>query len=897
MHQAPPNPLNPQPSTLNARKAGAILQALTTVLLCFVAGAAVAASSIPGWPGELVKQGKGEDESRWYSEPIPVESNQVYALTFEMKLVGNGRAVVGTDAINKDITTPMRDWTQQRIVFRTRTDRKTERIHFGQWKLNGTASFRNPRLERVTCVHAEEDGLTLGAGEQLDGGTYRYTASLSSFACNESAPLFAARKVTYNSMSWVFGSGSEVIYRHALPGRRMVSAALRVGCSSYRKGRVAVEVSADGATWTTLGALTNLSEFACAVPPALLPAEAVFVRLMAGEGVNLHVNDYSFDAELAGEVRWMTGTTRYLSPSGEDLGGTVRSSYFDEDYGETVAATDAVSVWRATSNRKIPPSRKIPAARADALEIKTAANEAEAAQLVVSPHVALEDVRLALAGDLVAADSASRLSAGAVDLLRVGYVEIQRPSDAAGLRGLWPDPLPPQDDAPLAVAAKRSQPFWVRVKPPKGTPKGLYRGAIEVSGRTVAGAPLRISVPFEVEVFGFELPDRMTCSTAFRCAMTDPWRYHAAKTPDERQKIADRYFDAIAACHISPYDPVPGIDWRVALKDGKVEFDWSAWDAAIEKAIATRHINTIKLKVEGLGGGSFHSRREPSFLGVPATNAAYQVLMAQYLGGLESHFRSKGWQDLVWTFWFDEPAAKDYPFVMEGFRMLRRHAPGLWHMLTEQPEPALYGGPNLWCGIPSEMDMARVAERHAAGERVWWYLCVSPKAPYVGLFIDHPANDLRIWLWQTWGENVTGVLSWNTCCWSSRAAYPNPKEPQNPYRDPMSWMYSYGLPPGARRPWGNGDGRLFYPPLALADGKATTFTEGDPVASFRSEGLRDGIEDYEYFAILKRLDPKSPLLKVPADVYRSLTDFSKDPTAMEQHRVKLARAIESNVAR
>ena len=59
--------------------------------------------SAPFWSGELVKQGQGEDESRWYSKPIPVETNQVYALTFEMKLAGNGRAVVGTDAINKDI--------------------------------------------------------------------------------------------------------------------------------------------------------------------------------------------------------------------------------------------------------------------------------------------------------------------------------------------------------------------------------------------------------------------------------------------------------------------------------------------------------------------------------------------------------------------------------------------------------------------------------------------------------------------------------------------------------------------------------------------------------------------------------------------------------------------------
>jgi hypothetical protein len=69
--------------------------------------------------------------------------------------------------------------------------------------------------------------------------------------------------------------------------------------------------------------------------------------------------------------------------------------------------------------------------------------------------------------------------------------------------------------------------------------------------------------------------------------------------------------------------------------------------------------------------------------------------------------------------------------------------------------------------------------------------------------------------------------------------------------------------------------------------------------------LRDGIEDYEYFALLKRLlaaqsDLPSALrvkaealLIVPKTVYSSLTSFTTDPEPMVKHRVKLARAIEN----
>ncbi len=120
----------------------------------------------------------------------------------------------------------------------------------------------------------------------------------------------------------------------------------------------------------------------------------------------------------------------------------------------------------------------------------------------------------------------------------------------------------------------------------------------------------------------------------------------------------------------------------------------------------------------------------------------------------------------------------------------------------------------------------------------------------------------------------------------------------------MGWTTSYGTPVGAKRPWGNGDGRFMYPPLAAADGQPEAAVLAGPVGSIRLDMLRDGIEDYEYCVILRDLlaeckDRLSEtdraayehLLVVPETITTSLTEFTMDPAPIEAHREAVARAI------
>ena len=223
--------------------------------------------------------------------------------------------------------------------------------------------------------------------------------------------------------------------------------------------------------------------------------------------------------------------------------------------------------------------------------------------------------------------------------------------------------------------------------------------------------------------------------------------------------------------------------------------------------------------------------------------------------------------------------------MKEDFARLHRYAPKLRRMITMEPKNDMAGAIDLWCPITYRFDRAKCAERRAAGEDIWWYVTFSSMPPHVNEHIEHAGVDMRMWLWQTWMENISGVLMWGTVTWHNARLYPD--RLQNPYEDSMAWQ--------DRKPMNTGEGKYLYPPLQCFETKEPVIS--GPVDSIRFEMLREGLEDYEYFVMLKRLSPSNPLLAVPPDVAVSPTVYSTDPVRMENHRLKLAKALEREMSR
>ena len=632
--------------------------------------------------------------------------------------------------------------------------------------------------------------------------------------------------------------------------------------------------------------------------------------------------------------------------------------YHRADYGYLLPGDDKADLWWCEATHKVWPQRALPTERSNAAQLWAAKNDWEALQVVIRPKQQLVGLG-AVATPLVGPGGATIPQAN-VRVLRVAYHFVHTPTDATGVIDWWPDALPPlpgssqvaaagsdaqpvaalkastiptavagaataggaqsaggsagADPAPAASTAQpkqkldlppgRNQPLWVLVYVPKDARAGTYSGKV-----TITADGYRADVPLRLHVWDFALPEKNNIETAFGLSPHLIYRYHQLKGEQERRRVLDMYLQSFAEHRISPYNPVP-LDPIVVrfLPDAdppRAEMDFSRFEAAMSQALEKYRFTNFMLPLQGMGGGTFHERHEPMIGKYGEDTPQYQAVFASYVKQLEEHLKARGWLKMAYVYWFDEPEPKDYQFVRKGMERIKRYAPGIQTMLTEEPNDALAGPIDIWCPVSFNYDHQKAEQRRAKGERIWWYICCGPKAPYCTLFIDHPATELRVWLWQTWQRNISGILIWSANYWTSDTAFPD--TPQDPYEDPMGYVSGYGTPKGVKQYWGNGDGRFIYPPEeAATPGRfGPQPVIAPPVSSIRWEMLREGIEDYEFLWLLRdllrqkrdklsaeQLQQYEALLTVPESITRDMTSFTKHPGPIYSRRAEIARAIE-----
>jgi hypothetical protein len=431
-------------------------------------------------------------------------------------------------------------------------------------------------------------------------------------------------------------------------------------------------------------------------------------------------------------------------------------------------------------------------------------------------------------------------------------------------------------------------------------------------GTWIAGANLlRIfegSTDWKRESVGFpRLPDEVS---RLKLSLFPAFRDNAGTT------TGTAWFDDISL-RAAPKGPEPGIDnllpggdFEMPLDGMKIAVDFAEFDRGGRRVLDELGFNAYNLPLEGLGTGSFYDRRPGIFCGFRQGTPEYDTLLSQYLKQVEFHLAAMGWLGREYIYWFDEPDPKDYPFVREGMLNIRRNAPRLTRFITEhRPGPEIMDVSEIGCTIFDRVDPKAVAELAPKGREFWSYLCTGPKSPWVTLFIDHPAVNMRMWLWMTYTWGLEGILVWRADYWNSPTLFP-PGVLQNPWQDPMSYTVGYGVPFGQVSHWGNGDGRFLYPPNRDPGKDRTKYLCG-PVDSVRWEILREGIEDYEYFVLLRKAveaakgkgrlasaaAEAAKLLDFPATLFTTGQDYTKDPLELLRLRDRVAEAIEKLTVR
>lgn len=866
-------------------------------------GRGITGGTAMGMQGEV---GRSQRFYTWKADPVTLKTNGVYGMSFHVNRARSGSEVLCRTAYHNLMVSDVDPgWREIRTVMRMPVDDSTISIALSDYNCQAETLFDRSRLVELEPRYRTESGITLGRGEVLTGNHYYFMSQHKCVGGGDTRALVGL-KGSSSGDKFVLKANSEVLHRFDICGRRFLNGRGMLHVSYLQNAAVDVDASADGLTWTRLAVVTNAEPCDLAFPASLFPARSLWLRLKSSEGLKkgavCQIDTVHFDGAVDGEPVYLAGATTYVEKESGAIFATIDTmKYRVATPGALLPGSDdGFALWGASSGYKIFRDTAVPVVRADALRIKAAANESESAQLVVTPKKDVADLRVeagALKKKKRLFSKGAEIPASAVEVLRVGYVDVRIVTDKVGQAGLWPDPLPPQDKTPLAVKSGENQPMWITVTVPKGTPKGVYCGELKV----VADGICR-TVPLEVEVFGFELPDRMSLRAPFGLAPKRLYAYHKAKTAADRDRIREMYIKFLSEHRITPFYWGREIFPKARLKNSNdpekvsVEIDFAAWDREMEMVVDKYHGNVVKLYPEGLGGGNQDNRHPAQICGVKRGDPRYERIMKEYLEKFVLHLREKGWLEYAFLYWFDEPQGQDYDFVSQGMATLKKYAPELRRMITNICIGELMDGVDMWCPLVQHLHVPMERVCRQRGDEMWWYICCSPREAPVGEHIDHPGTDMRVWSWQNWGENVTGSLVWVVDWWSGKTRYPDPANPQDPYLDPMSWGKKFN-PKRITATWCNGDGRYVYPPLACKDAQQPQTVFDEPVSCYRLAMFRDGVEDYEYFAMLKRLDPKNPLLAVPKSVYTDLFSYTHDPLPMEQHRERLAREIESKMSR
>ncbi|MBN4061219.1 DUF4091 domain-containing protein [bacterium AH-315-I18] len=427
-----------------------------------------------------------------------------------------------------------------------------------------------------------------------------------------------------------------------------------------------------------------------------------------------------------------------------------------------------------------------------------------------------------------------RIPSANIDIHQAKYVPIIEPSRSDYLRssrfdykGLLPDPLVAFSPVTLK-AGDDNLLIWIDIHVPSNVPPGQYNGEVRL-----ITSDLPIVVPVSLTVWDFTLPDRSTCRTSFRFtryANLFLFPYHKTETKEDRYALSRAYIETMAKYRITPTGPMSAGVWhpdnngrgstpQEAINTYKTEADWA--------------FNKLHFNATVIGHVSGPSLEQ-------VTPQIVQKHVDRYLPGIK-WMKKNGY--LKWcTLLIDEPRPVTYRGVRQLIKAFRADEVG-----REVPTFAyVYNAPSYYdlhdiidiltpinndaTGVVSPVG---IKKRQLDNKETWFYYTRTAH-----LWIDSPGINHRLWAPSVQAFGGTGLAIWAINMWWNNPTVAKNHIQYNPWENPHTT-------------WGNGSLAYFYPPNRL--GKALPEKDMSIVPSLRMLLTRDGIEDFEYVVILKKL--------------------------------------------
>jgi len=538
-----------------------------------------------------------------------------------------------------------------------------------------------------------------------------------------------------------------------------------------------------------------------------------------------------------------------------------------------------------------------------AAELCAAKNEVESFQVVVAARKENEKIRAVAAelSDLVGPDGA-RIAKDRVKIYREEYVRVRQSTPSAELPpGLYPDPLVPlvnpltgepieplnQSRArwgeplvtrgydmyglPFEVFPGQNQPLWIDVHVPKDAPAGLYQGTFRV--RVQGGRAAEI--PVTLTVWDFALPDGPTHRNHFGSFGNVARWFDVKRDSEQFQQIETRYCQAMAEHRINP--PLPSRLLPEVKPDGSLEIV-AERHQALKKFIDELHVTDFEVPRAPFARLP-HSTQRPDYKDIaPDQREKAQRYYREYY----DYLKQNGWEKRAYVYLLDEPNVREnYEQVLVLGQLAHEAAPELRLLVVEQTYPQDPSWPDMdpavdiWCPLWSFIDRETIGQKLSHGDEVWSYTALVQRSPshqpqYAQVkdkdppywHVDRPLLVYRVPTWINRQYGITGLLYWSTV---------------TTVIDP--WFN----PAFAHPRHYNGGGFLFYP--------GTPCGIDGPIASMRIKNLRDGMEDYEYFALLEKRAGPQAVQKAVDRIAPNWWDYCRDPDAILAARREMARQI------
>lgn len=472
-----------------------------------------------------------------------------------------------------------------------------------------------------------------------------------------------------------------------------------------------------------------------------------------------------------------------------------------------LARIDAYSVWTVPGHAKVertaPVQTRAGVPLVSAVNLSAVRGEWEGFHLLLTPHAGtpLRLTNVTWTALQASAGTGASIPAAHLEPFLVWYEVDEQPDRLTSLPGVV-----------TRAPGEHVDLYW-RLEVPRDAPPGQYTGTITLSGN---GQETRVTVGVHVH------PATLPRTRHLRSNFGGGWQ-----TP--------QWFDELARLRISQYHVgIPfeqGAQYWWNESRGAFEFNWTAHDAAFAEHLA-----------RGFTGTRYSYA--PARPDVITNDTTWAWVEAQFMANVSAHLEARTWVDEFGTlhswveipFYYitDEPATDEYPAIKA--RADRYHARALGNtsrlrtMVTEEfrPDyPLLHDCIDIWCPVIGVFDPTVVPGRHAAGQQVWFYVCVGPTAPYPNFQLWEPGHSQRLIPYLCARHDVDGYLYWrmNTGNRTYRAGFD-----------------------------GNGDGQVAF----------EDFYSSRALPSLRLLNYAAGVEDYELLWLVRQTVARADEFGVPA---------------------------------